>query len=438
VVSIGAGLLFGILPALQAARANHLAGTLKDSDLRTTGGLGRSRARSALIVAEVAMALVLLVGAGLSMRAFIALSRLDLGFKTEGAATLSVYLTGEHMRDPAAHRATLDRLSEKIRAVPGVAAAAISTGIPVGGTSETSFKIEGAPPLKPGEVPMAVYYITDAHFQPALGLRLLAGRFLSDGDTAERPRVAVVDERLAKNYFPDGALGKRIMVDDSALEVVGVVAHVANYGPGEPEATVNQFYLPYRQIPDELMGPYVNALDLTFRAAPGVDATSLIQPVAAAVAEVDPNLAVYLPRTLDKVLGDSLAARRFAMMLLGLFAGVALVLAVVGLYSVLSYLVAQRRHEIGVRMALGARPGAVERLVMWQGLKLAGFGLLLGIAASFALKRVLASFVVGVDTSDPITLAAVTATLGAAALLASWLPARRAARVDPMIALRSE
>jgi putative ABC transport system permease protein len=439
-ISVAAGLLFGVLPALQAARSTDLAGTLKDADLRTTGGLGRSRARSALIVAEVAMALVLLVGAGLSIRAFVGLSRLDLGFRSEGNAVLSVFLTSEHTREPDGQRAFIARLSDQIRAVPGVASATLTTGIPVAGGSETSFEIEGAPKGRPDEMPMAVYYVTDEHFDDVFGLRLLSGRFLSKEDVKGRAPVVVVDENVARTYFPKGdAVGKRISVGgDVKLEIVGVVAHVRHYGPGEPEPAVNQLYMSIPQVPDDVIGVYVDALFVTMSAAPGVAPASLTHPVATAIAGVDPDLAVYRPRTLETIVDESLAARRFAMMLLGVFAAVALVLAVVGLYSVLSYLVAQRRHEIGVRIALGARPGSVERLVIRQGLTLAGLGLLIGAGASVALREVLGSIVVGVEPTDPITLAAVAATLGAAALLASWLPARRAARVDPMIALRSE
>jgi predicted permease len=439
-ISAGAGLLFGLLPALQAARATDLAGTLKEGDLRTTGGIGRSRARAALIVAEVAMALVLLVGAGLSIRGFISLSRLDPGFRVEGAATMSLYLGAEHRRDAATNRAVIDRIGEAVRRVPGVASATLSVGIPVGGSSETSFQIDGAPDPGPGESPMAVYYLTDDEFQQAFGLHLLAGRYLSASDTRDRPLVTVVDEVLARTYFtsPAGALGKRIRWEGMPAEIVGVVGHVAHYGPGQPEAAPNQFYVPLAQVPDDLAKFYLAAFDITVRAAPGFAAASLPPAVATAIAAVDRNLAVYLPQTLEKLLGDSLAARRFAMTLLGLFAAVALVLAVVGLYSVMSYLVTQRWHEIGVRMALGARPAVVERLVVLEGLRLAGLGLLLGVGASLALRKVLASLVEGVEGSDPVTFVAVGGVLGLAALLASWLPARRAARVDPMIALRSE
>ena len=437
-ISVGAGLLFGLLPALQAARSNDLAGTLKDADLRTTGGLGRSRARGALIVAEVALSLVLLVGAGLSIRGFISLSRLDPGFRSDGIATMSLFLRSSETREPAAQRAYIAQLAEAVRAVPGVAMATLSAGIPLGGSSETSFGIDGAPEPKLGEHPMAVYYLTDGEFQKTLGLHLLAGRYLSASDTSDRPLVAVVDEVLAKTYFPDGALGKRILWEGNPAEIVGVVAHVAHYGPGRPEAAVNQFYVPVAQVPDDMVTFYLRGVDVTVLAAPGVSAASLPQAVATAIAAVDRDLAVDQPHTMEQLLGDSLAARRFAMMLLGLFAGVALVLAVVGLYSVLSFLVTQRRHEIGVRMALGARPGTVERLVVLQGLKLAGLGLALGVIASLALHEVLASLVEGVQATDPLTFAAVGGVLGLAALLASWLPARRAARVDPMIALRSE
>ncbi len=442
-ISLGAGLLFGILPAIGAARATDLGASLKDGDPRSGTSAARTRARSALIVAEVALALVLLAGAGLSLKTFVSLSSMDTGFNSDGMVNFQVQLPPERGEDTVALRAFIDEIGARMRAQPGVAAATIANGLPIFGSSETGYSIVGAPPLAPGEQPMAVYTQADEGYFDVLGLRLLSGRWLTDGDHEKAPPVVVIDEHLARTRFPgEDPIGKQLNVfpkdASSPATIVGVVGHVVHYGPGEIEAASDQLYLHWKQTPDKFLYSGMRYLGITLRAAGAVPADTLVNAARDQIATLDANLPIFNVKTMAQALTESLGGRRFAMLLLAAFAGVALLLAVVGLYSVMSYLVAQRTREIGVRMALGARPRDVERLVVLHGVKLVAAGIVLGVAGALLLRKLVASIMAGVEPTDPLTLGAVAALLALTALLASWLPARRAARVDPMVALRSE
>jgi putative ABC transport system permease protein len=250
----------------------------------------------------------------------------------------------------------------------------------------------------------------------------------------------VIDEHMARTAFAGtDPLGQKIALErDRPLEVVGVVGHVVQYGLGEAEAAADQFYLPWRQISDAWYVPINTSIDITVRARPGVAPASLAAAVAATVEGLDPDQPVHTVQTFDRLVSDSMAGRRFAMVLLGAFAAFALVLALTGLYSVMSYTVAQRTHEMGVRMALGAQPRRLQAMIVGQGMRLLGLGLALGIALSLAVTGLMASILYGVRATDPLTFIAVAVLLGATAFVASFIPARRAARVDPLTALRSE
>jgi predicted permease len=289
-------------------------------------------------------------------------------------------------------------------------------------------------------VRFGVYYPVDGQYLEALGLRLLTGRFLTDHDDAHAKLVVVIDEHMARTAFAGrDPLGQHIRLEENRpLEVVGVVAHVNNYGLGEPEAAEDQFYLSWRQISPAWYVPTNSGFDITVRAKPGVEPTSLASAVAGAVESLDPEQPVHTVQTMQKLVDDSVSGRRFAMLLFGAFAAIALTLALTGLYSVMSYIVAQRTHEMGVRMALGAQPRQVQTMVVTQGLRLVGLGLGCGIVASLALGSFMSSILYGVRATDPLTFVSVSFVLAATAFFASWLPARRASRVDPIVALRSE
>jgi putative ABC transport system permease protein len=438
-VSVVAGVLFGVLPAVQAA-GTDLGEVLKDSDQRTaTGGKRQGRTRNALVVAEVALALVLLVGAGLSVRGFVGLMRVDPGFAADGLLTMSVTLPTSSYDTPEKIVGYRERLRDAMAAIPGVAAATLSSGLPLTGPSESSYGVDGEPPLRPGETHFAVYFPVDGAYREALGLRLIAGRFIEDSDRAGAPYVMVVDEHMARTVLAGkDPIGQRIKFGDDIAEVVGVVGHVVTYGLGADEPAADQMYVSWRQIAPVWFVPTNRNVQITLRAQPDVAPASLSATAAAAAAAIDPDQPVYEVQTMHQLLDDSVGARRFAMLLLGVFAAVGLALAVVGLYSVMSYLVEQRRHEVGVRMALGARPRDVERLVVGHGLRLTAIGLVIGVAGSFALAGVMSSILYGVRPTDPFTFVVVAAIVTAAATLATWLPARRAARVDPMTALRAD
>jgi putative ABC transport system permease protein len=311
--------------------------------------------------------------------------------------------------------------------------------MPMAGASESSYKREGEV-IPPGQsAHFAVYYPVDGKFAQTMRLHLVKGRFIADEDRGDRPMVVVIDEHLARTRFPgEDPIGKHLEFFGGKPEIVGVVGHVVNYGLGEAEPAEDQLYLSWQQLPSEWFTLINRGVQITVRGQPGIDAATLVAPVTAAARALDPQQPIYEVETLHKLLDDSVGARRFTMLLLGMFSALALILAVVGLYSVMSYLVAQRRQEVGIRMALGARPIDVQRLVVGQGLLVTGLGLVVGTVASFLLAGAMSSLLYGIQPTDPVTFVAVAGILLVAATLATWLPARRASRIDPMIALRSE
>ncbi|MDT5156916.1 MAG: hypothetical protein QOH51_1273 [Acidobacteriota bacterium] len=432
-VSVLTGVVFGLAPAFQTSNVN-LHDTLKEGGRSGNAGVRRG-VRNALVIAEMAFAVVLLVGAGLLIRSFIELQQVSPGFQPHGVLAMQVSLPASKYAEPM-QRAAFDRqMLEQVRGVAGVKDAATTTTLPMSGMNQSgSFRIEGKQ-VGPGEdSPHGDrWMVSDDYFQ-TMGIHLIEGRFFDAHDTADSPGVAIIDEAMARKYWPgEDALGKRITFEGGAQapryrEIVGIVGHVRNEGL-EGESRV-QYYVPYAQR--------ANGTDLFVAVSTDGDPSSLAPAVRGAIASVDRDLPVYRVTTMEKMVADSLAQRRFSMFLFGVFAALALVLAVVGLYGVMSYAVAQRTHEIGLRMALGAQAGNVLRMVVGQGMALVGIGLVIGLVGALILTRFMASLLYGVSNVDPLTYAGIALLLASVALLASYVPARRATKVDPMVALRYE
>jgi len=425
------GLLFGFAPALQAAKPNP-NNTLKDSG-RGPSQTGRSRMRSALIVSEVALSLMLLVGAALLINSFVRLLKTDAGFNTSGVLALDVPLSRTRYPKSEQQAAAFQQLLERMKTVPGVRDVALTSNVPLTDFDiELSFNIEGRPPYKPGEELVADYTVASANYFRAMNIPLHSGRVLADSDTKGTPEVLVVSDAFVKRFFPgEDPIGRQLVFDGpdrTPREIVGVVGDVKRKGL---DANVQpEVYVSYLQRPDRRLNVLLKT-DLA-------DANQLIQPARATLKAFDSNQIIWRTQTLDQLLSTSVAPRRFNMMLLGIFAAVALLLAAVGLYGVMSYSVSWRTHEIGIRMALGAKRADVLRLVVRQGMTMALLGLAIGLVGAFSLSRVLRGLLYGVSSNDPFTFAIVSVVLLAVALFACLLPARRATRVDPLVALRTE
>jgi putative ABC transport system permease protein len=438
-VSLLTGVLFGLAPALQASKPD-LSESLKEGGRSGAEGGARNRVRSLLVVSEVALSLVLLVGSGLLVRSFLLLRETDTGFRQENLLTMQLsHRVGKEEGQKAVN--FFNAVEEKIRAIPGVEAVAVTDGAPLLGASESGVKIKGRPPAEPGKMPMTVSYWTTPGHLGALGIRLLRGRFIDEHDTLGAQPVAVVDEEFARLYFPgEDPVGQYLEGDPESgmpdFQIVGVVGHVKNYGLDSPGPVQAELYRARAQVPlkfQPLLADRVTLLVRTFG-----EPEAMTAAVRRAVLEVDPNQPVYGVQTMEKVVSDSVASQRLSMMLLLIFAAVAVILAAVGIYGVMSYAVAQRTHEIGVRMALGAQGGDVLRMVVRQGMLLVLAGVGVGLAGAVALTRLMSGLLYGVSATDPLTFAGVPLLLFVIALLACLVPARKATKVDPMEALRYE
>jgi len=433
-VTLATGAVAGLVPAFQMTRPD-LASTLRDGT-RTGGGTARGgRTRRALVVVETALAVLLVVGAGLLLRSFARLSAVDPGFQPANALVLTVSLPESKYKEDLAVNAFTDRLVERLGGLPGVTKAGAVSNLPLGGGENINFiTIEGRPEPEPGKEPLADTRTATPGYFEALGIPLRRGRLLTAQDTAEAPGAAVIDEMLARAYWPgEEALGKRLHFGGSAekerswFTVVGVVGNVRHSGL-HVEARP-QLYVSQARSPRNVM---------TYVVRTAGDPPSLAQEARNAVFAVDRDQPVSSIDTMEQVVSRSLASRRFSMVLLGVFAGLALVLAAVGIYGITSYSVAQRTREMGLRMALGAEPGTVLRMVLREAGTLALVGLATGLLLALAATRVMASLLFGVGSTDPATFAAVAIALALVSLTAAYLPGRRATRVDPMVALRAE
>ena len=433
VASLFCALLFGLVPALIGSRT-QLQEAMRQGDSRMSGG--QHRLRVVLVVGEVALALILLVAAALTSRALAGLLRLDTGFDGRGVTTFRLSVPEARQRTAQDLHDFYEHLVTELQSIQAVEDASYSTLLPLDGPWVANFRSDSQPELPPERVQIAAYGYASPGYGRTLGLRLIAGRWFEQSDTRDRDAVAVIDERLANDFYPTGAIGRRLLSNDGkeSREIVGVVRHVAADGVVGPETARHQFYLPTEQMPDDHFVPYLRSVNVAVRSRLQPE---LLRPlIVKTVARLDPELPVYELRTVDQLLDESVEAERFATLQLVLFAMLALVLAVVGLYAVLSYSVAQRTHEIGIRMALGAPPGAVLREVVGQGLAWAGLGMGLGVVGALATTRLLRSVVESVRPLDAAVYAVTVFGLLVCAALASWLPARRAVRVDASVALR--
>ncbi|HLL75967.1 MAG TPA: ABC transporter permease [Pyrinomonadaceae bacterium] len=432
-VSLLTGVVFGLMPALEAARFDP-NDALKESGRGSTGGPRGKRLRSAFVVAQVALALVLLVGAGLMIKSFSRLQSVDPGFDPENLLTMRVDLPATKYKEDAAIVAFYRQAAERLAALPGVRSATAINYLPFysGLGARTSFTIEGREAPRPGEEPSTDVRVTDENYFRTLNIPVLRGRTFTAQEAAEKRPVIVVTEALARKYFPgEDPLGRRIAVEmeenPPMLEIIGVVGD-ARYDKLDAEL----YPMVYHTLPQLTY----NAMTFVLRTDGGPLALS-----AAArreVQQIDRDLPLADVRTLQSWIGESVSRTRFGTLLLTVFAGVALLLAAVGIYGVMSYTVAQRQHEIGIRMAMGAQRRDVIWLVVGHGLLLTAAGVALGALGAFGLTRLMEGLLYGVSATDPLTFGGVALVLSAAALLACYLPARRATKVDPMTALRYE
>jgi putative ABC transport system permease protein len=439
-VSCITALLFGLAPAVQASRPD-LNDTLKEGGGKGAAGKGvRSRnIRRALVVSEVALALVLLVGAGLLLKSFSRLRGFDLGFRPEGLLTAKIQLPGLKYREGNQVRLFYRQLFERLENTPGVESAGAITDVFLSKTpNSTRFSIEGRPAFQPGQrVEIPFDSITTNYFQ-VMGTPIIKGRAFNEQDTEKTPHIVIINETFARRFFSDtDPLGKRIKYGDLETPedqspwytIVGVVADTRR--TGFDSEVRSETFLPLAQEP-------AGRLTLVVRAAGGADPAALTAAVRGAVQAVDPEQPVFDIKTMDQWISETIAQRRLNMILLGIFALVALLLAAVGIYGVISYSVTQRTHEIGVRMALGAQRSDVLKMILGQGIGLTLAGIGIGLVGALFLTRLMASLLFGVSAADPLTFIIVPILLTAVSLLACYIPARRATRVDPMIALRYE
>ncbi|MEY2538377.1 MAG: hypothetical protein QOG67_2117 [Verrucomicrobiota bacterium] len=429
-IAVGTGILFGLVPGIVCAKP-ELTESLKEGGRGSSEGRRRNRLRNALVVAEVALALVLLTGAGLLMKSFVRLQRVSPGFDPHNVLTMEVSLPKLRYPDDKAIVRFSDEAQQRIAALPGVQFAAVTTILPLSGNNgDSSFAIEGRSEKSNMPGPDEEKREVSADYFRAIGTPLLKGRFFTAADNADAPHVIIVNQALAKKWWPGGdAVGKRIVMggmsaDPKWINVVGIVADIRHAGlDAEPKP---EMYIPFAQNPYKTM-------ILAVRSAR--DPRALISAVRAQIQGIDPGQPVANIRTFESVLSDSLAPRRLSVVLLGVFAGVAVLLATVGIYGVMSFLVVQRTHEIGVRMALGAQRADVMRLVIGRALKLTALGTGIGLVMALVSTRALQALLYSVSAFDLSTFLFVTFVLGAVAMAASYLPAQRATRADPMIAL---
>jgi len=447
-VSFLTGILFGLIPAIQAGEVD-VHETLKESG---RGNSGRQWLRSSLVVVEVATTLVLLIGAGLMIRSFYLLQKVNPGFSHEHLTSFSISLPEKKYANEEAQQSFYNQLLENIRSLPGVESVAAASGLPLGNNGwQTSFVIDGQPAPPREQTPLMEACLVTPDYFKAMNIPVLRGRVFTDRD--DRSHLAgrdlsklnenqraiaglnkiVIDEDFAKKYWPnEDAVGKRVRLgrdaDAPVLEVLGVVGRVKMESLNQNSDRV-QGYFPYNQTP---------AGDMTVLIKGASDPNLLISSVRGVVKSIDQDQPIYSPRTMDEIRAESVAPERLNLTLLSLFAGIALVLAIVGIYGVMSYSVTQRTHEIGIRMAIGARPLDVFKMIIGNGMKLALLGVAIGLAGAFVLTRFMATMLFGVAPTDAMTFGGISVLLIAVALLACYLPGRRATKVEPTISLRYE
>lgn len=429
-VSVLTGIIFGLVPALQTTKTD-LNESLKEGQRSSGGGSGKKSVRSWLVVTEMALGLILLIGAGLLIQSFQRLWQVEPGFNPHNVLTMSVSLS------PPKYNSRVDvanfskRLLQQLQSTPGVQAAGVVNQLPFSGRNlGLNFTVVGHPQLRPEDAASANYRLISPNYLRALGIPLIRGRDFNEHDTNETPPIALINETLAKRYFPgEDPIGKQLNIEGQKAprEIVGIIGDVKQI---KLDSEVkSEIYVPFLQFPLASMSIVVRA---------NTDPSSITSAVLSQIAVVDKDQPVFRVKTMDQYLSESMAQRRFSTILLGTFAALALTLAAIGIYGVLNYLVTQRTHEIGIRMALGAKQRDILKLVVGHGMLLSLLGIVIGIAAALFLTRIMSSLLYGVSATDPWTYIALSLVLAGVALLACIIPARRASKVDPLIALRYE
>jgi predicted permease len=442
-VALLAGIFFGLAPALSISRTN-LQEDLKEGGRGTSGS--RQRAQDVLVVVETALALVLLIGAGLMFRSLVELWNVNPGFNPRNAVTFGLSLPPSMFKaSPTAIRSAFREVDNTIAATPGVQAVSMSWGaFPMVGDDEWLFWLEGHPkPTTRSEMNWTIEYVVDPDYLKVMGTPLRSGRFFTVQDDEHSPPVVVVDDVFVRQYFPNqNPIGKRLYLEtgetNKQAEIVGVVGHVRQWGlaTDDTESLRAQLYFPFMQLPDVLMALAPPGMRVIVRSQ-GVG-PEVVDSIRRAVHKMNSQQVVYGVQTMEEIISSSIASRRFSMILLGAFAALALLLSSIGIYGVLSYVVGQRAREIGIRMALGAERKDVLQLILGKGAKLALLGVAIGLAAAVSLTRLMAGMLYGVGATDPLTFFGIALLFMSVALVACYIPARRAMRVDPMVVLRYE
>lgn len=443
-VSVLTGILFGLFPALSASRTD-LNSSLKESSNRSGTAFRQSKARSLLVISEVSLALVLLIGAALLIRTFVALRGVDMGFDSHNVLTMQMSLTGERYQKTAGITQLEHDGLERLRALPGVEDAAFTCCLPHNGQFGLSFTIVGRPVENQRDTPGAGWMSTSPGYYSTFKIPILRGRDFTDQDTASSTPVVLVNQALAKQYWQNqNPVGQQIVIghgvgpefEEPARVIVGVVGDTHEGGPGREPGRM--MIVPLSQVTDGMSTLNARILPMRWAVRTHGDPRQLIGPMTEQLRQASGGFAVTEVRTMDELVSSSLDRQNFNMLLLTIFGTIALVLAAIGIYALMAYSVAQRTQEMGIRMALGADRGAIRNLVVLHGMRLSGLGVLLGLGAAFGLTRLMASLLFGVKTWDPAVFVTVPVILATVALVAVWMPATRAARLDPMQALRVE
>ncbi len=429
-ISLLTGLIFGLAPALQASKPD-LNETLKDGGRGGSAGFRRQRLLSMFVVCEIALALILLIGSGLLIKSFLRLQHTKPGFSPDNLLSMDISLPDSKYPEMINQTTYFHQLLEKVRGLPGVESATLITPLPYSQMNlSLSFSVEGRPPASPGQRTSAAWRTVGTDYFQTMKIPLLRGRAFTEKDVTGAPNAMIINDTFAKRFFPDeDPIGQHMTIgyNDTKGEIVGIVGDVKFAGlDSEPSP---EMYTPYAQTPWQS-----TSLIVRTTASP----SDMAAAVRSQVQSLDKDMPVSSIKTMDQRLSESVARPRFNTLLLSLFAAVALILSAVGIYGVMSYSVSQRTHEIGIRMALGAQKGDVVKLVVRQGMVLAGIGLVIGVGGALLLSRLMASFLFGVSATDPLTFTGVSLVLALAAFLACYIPARRATKVDPMVALRYE